>query len=137
VAGLCPVLWEPPTTVLLAAHVAHRVAVMAGRRGAGAQLCVPAIAVATVADAIMIRRAGRTTTARNLAAGRTAPPPRAWGRGKSKRYARPALASTRHSQDCGMSCSVWGRASSLVSRVKIVNLEARRGSAALSAFLSR
>jgi hypothetical protein len=33
-----------------------------------------------------------------------------------------------------MSCSVRGRSSPLASRVKIANLEARRGSPALSAF---
>ena len=52
-------------------------------------------------------------------------------------FPRPALASTRRSQGWGMTCSVRGSASPRVSRLKIANLEARRGSAALSAFLSR
>jgi hypothetical protein len=116
------------------AHVAHRVWVMAGRRGADAQAWVPTIAVTIVADAIMISRTGRTTTARNLTAGRTAVLPRTLGLGKSKRNAWPVLASTRRSQGCGTSCSVRGNSSPLVSWVKIANLEARRGSPALSAF---
>jgi hypothetical protein len=115
-------------------HVAHRVSVAAGRRDAGAQLCVRAMAAATVADAIMSSSTGSTTTARNLAAGRIAAMPRDRDRGKRKRHARPALASTRRSQGCGMSCSVRGSSSSRVSRVKIANLEAMRGSHVLSAF---
>jgi hypothetical protein len=126
---------------LLAAHVAHRVWVTAGRRGAGAQAWVAARALATVADAIMSSRTGRTATARNLVAGRpgarAAAMPRGRGRGKNKRNARLALPSTRCGQGCGMSCSVRGRSSPLASRVKIANLEARRGSPALSVFQSR
>jgi hypothetical protein len=118
-------------------HVAHRVSVAAGRRDAGAQLCVRAMAAATVADAIMSSSTGSTTTARNLAAGRIAAMPRDRDRDrgkKRKRHARPALASTRRSHGCGMSCSVRGSSSSRVSRVKIANLEAMRGSQVLSAF---
>jgi len=78
------------------------------------------------------------TTARNLVAGRpgarAAAMPRGRGRGKNQRNARPAPASTRRSQGCGMSCSVRGRSSPLARRVKIANLEARRGSPALSVF---
>jgi hypothetical protein len=139
VAGLLPVPWAPcTTTVRLSAHVAHRVSVAGGRRGAVAQDCVPAMAVTTVADAIAMSRTGSTTAARNLAAGRpgarTAVLPRDRGRGKRKRNARPAFVSARRSQVCGMSCSVRGISSSLVSRANIANLEARRGSRALSAF---
>ena len=67
---LRPVLWGPCTTIPLAAHVAHRVWTTAARRGAGAQGCVPAIALTTVADAMTISSTGSTTTARNRAAGR-------------------------------------------------------------------
>jgi hypothetical protein len=96
------------------------------------------MAVATVADAIAMSRTGSTTAARSLAAGRpgarTPVLPRGRGRGKRKRNARPALVSMRRSQVCGTSCSVRGISSSLVSRVNIANLEARRGSHALRAF---
>jgi hypothetical protein len=105
----------------------------AGRRDAGAQECVPAMAVATVADAMTISNTGSTTAARNREAGRIAATPRAWGRGKRKRHARPVLASTRRSQGCGVSCSVRGKSSPRVSRLKIANLEAKRGSPFLSA----
>ena len=81
---------------LLAAHVAHRVSATAGRRDAGAQVCVRAMA-ATVADAIIISSTGSTTTLRNLAAGRIAVMPRDRDRGKRKRHARrwPAPAAAR------------------------------------------
>jgi len=112
--------------------------VAGGRRGAAAQVDVPAMAAATVADAIAISSTGSTATDRNLAAGRAGAriPARPGGRArwKSRRHARPALASARRSQGCGTSCSVRGSSSPLASRVKIANLEARRGSHALSAF---
>ena len=49
-AALCPVLWGPCTTTPLAAHVAHRVWVAAGRCGADEQGCVPAMAVASYSN---------------------------------------------------------------------------------------
>src|SRR5690349_13620276 len=106
VAALCPVLWGPGTTTLLAVHVAHRVWAAAGRCGADEQGRVPAMAVTAVADAMMISSTGSTTAARNLAAGRPggriAAMPRDRGRGNRTRQARPAPASTRCSHD-------WGR----------------------------
>jgi hypothetical protein len=76
VADLCPVLPGLCTATPLAAHVAHRVWVAAGRCGADEQGCVPAMAVTTVADAMMVSSTGSTTTARNPAAGRPGGPHR-------------------------------------------------------------
>ncbi len=106
---------------------------MAARWDTGAQVRALEALVKASADASPISKTGTSITARNLAAGRpeartTAPPPRRGRRGRTL-----ARSSKRHGHGRGTSCSVRGSSSSLVSRVKIANLEARRGSPLLSA----
>jgi hypothetical protein len=96
----------PRADAPLTAQVCHRAAVQpAGGRAATQVLAVEMVAAST-ADATMISKNGTSITSRS--------------------------AATRFSQGCCSICSRRGSSSSLVSRVNIANLEARRGSHVLS-----